>query len=225
MSRITTRIFLGLSLLAALAVLWFSVSGRSAEIAAHGATAAAALAVITAVIAAWGAQRVVELEEDKQRPYAFPRFDVSSRYGLVLFRVENTGGSTAHNIEIAWDKPLTNSKGKEICFSASDDTIQIPVLHSGESISKTIDGHVEFFQQDRQHVYTGKVTFTDASGRKYSHKFRLDAEVYRETPSYDEEALKTHFELQKIPDQLRKLERELKQIHGAIDGLKDEADT
>lgn len=117
MSRTTTRIFLGLALLLAIAVIAVVISRSSSDIASVGVAIAGALAVITAVISAWGAQRVVELEEDRRKPYPYPTFDLSSRYGLVLFRVENSGGSAAHDISLKWDNEPLSSDGKEIRFS------------------------------------------------------------------------------------------------------------
>lgn len=217
MSRITTRIFLGLALLLALAVIWVVLSQSNFNIASVGGTLAGALAVVTAVVSSWGAQRVVEIEEDRQRPYPYPSFDLSSRFGLVLFRVENSGGSAAHDICIKWDGSALSSKGgEEIRFSRDDEEIQIPVLLPGQVISKMIDGHIEFFQPDRKHQYSGIIKFKDPTGRKYSHHFKMDAEMYRGTPTHSEEEIKTHFELQKIPQHLSKLEAELKKIRSVI---------
>lgn len=212
MSRITTRIFLGLALLLAIAVIAVVLSRSSSDMASVGAAIAGALAVITAVISAWGAQRVVELEEDRRKPYPYPSFDLSSRYGLVLFRVENSGGSAAHDISFKWDGEPLSSDGKEIRFSPKGKEIQIPVLLPGQAISKTVNGHIEFFQDEQVRQYEGTVSFKDPSGRKYSHRFRIDAEMYLGTPTHSNEALKTHYELQKIPSQLKSVEQELKNI-------------
>jgi hypothetical protein len=184
-----------------------------------GATLAAALAVVTAVVSAWGAQRVVELEEDRQRPYPYPSFDLASRYGLVLFRIENSGGSAAHDIGIAWDgNALMNSGGNEVRFSDDGEEIQIPVLLPGQSISKMVDGHIEFFKPEQKHQHSGVIKFKDSAGRKYSHQFKMDAEMYRGAPTHSEEEIKTHFELQKIPEQLKRLEGELSKIRAEIKG-------
>ncbi len=224
MSRITTRIFLGLALLLAMAVIGIVFSQSNSNVASVGATLAGALAVVTAVVSAWGAQRVVELEEDRQRPYPYPSFDLSSRYGLVLFRIENSGGSTAHDICIEWNSEPVSSGGKEVRFSADDEEIQVPVLLPSQSISKMIDGHIEFFQPDQTHQHSGIIKFKDPSGRKYSHQFKMDAEMYRGTPTHSEEEVKTLFELQKIPEHLKKLENELKKIGKEINSSSKQND-
>lgn len=216
MSRITTRIFLGLALLLAIAVIWIVLSQSDSNVATVGATLAGALAVVTAVVSAWGAQRVVELEEDRQRPYPYPSFDLSSRFGLVLFRIENSGGSTAHDICIDWHGEALSSGGKEIRFSLDDEKIQIPVLLPGKAISKMVNGQIEFFQPGQKRQHSGIIKFKDPAGRKYSHEFKMDAEMYRGTPTHSEEEIKTLFELQKIPAHLIKLENELKKIGAEI---------
>lgn len=217
MSRVTTRIFLGIALIFAMGVAYFSLTSVKSPTDTAWATLAAALAVVTSMISAWGAQRVVELEEDKQRPYPYPSFDTISRYGLMLLRVINTGGGAAHNIFLIWDKPLKNSKGEDIRFSPDRDTAEIPVLLPGQSIAKTVDGHIEFFGMDTRHEYSGSIQFTDASGKKYKKRFVLDAEMYKETPLYAEEDLKTHYELQKIPDILEKMRKELVNLNKVVD--------
>ena len=212
MSRITTRIFLGITLILAIGIAYFSLTSIQTSTDAAWATLAAALAVVTAMISAWGAQRVVELEEDKQRPYPYPCFDIASRYGLMLLRVINTGGGTAHNISLSWDKPLLSSKGISISFSPDRGTPEIPILMPEQSIAKTVDGHIEFFGMKGNHEYSGVIHFSDASGKRYKHRFILDAEMYKDTPLYSDEELKTHFELQKIPEEIGKIRKELSNL-------------
>jgi hypothetical protein len=77
---------------------------------------AAALAVITSVISTWSSRRVLEIQEDAQRPNPVPAFDFKSRYGLALFRVTNSGASTAYNIHLQWDVDLIDHHGKKIGF-------------------------------------------------------------------------------------------------------------
>ena len=219
MSRITTRIFLGLALLLALAVIGVVISQYNSNVATVGATLAAALAVVTAVVSAWGAQRVVELEEDRQRPYPYPSFDFASRYGLVLFRIENSGGSTAHDISIVWNgDALMNSGGNEVRFSDVGEEIQISVLFPGQSISIMVDGHIKFFNSGQKHQHSGVIKFKDPAGRKYTHQFKMDTEMYRGTPTHSKEENKTQFELQNIPDHLKKIEDELSKIRAEIKG-------
>ena len=73
MSPLTTRLFLGVALI--LACVGAVLSVQAAATGSEGAWGALAgvLAVVTSVVSAWGAQRVVELEEDKLSPYVYPQ--------------------------------------------------------------------------------------------------------------------------------------------------------
>lgn len=218
MSGITTRLFLGLTLLLAVAAAYFSLDAIRSGDAQAWATLAAALAVVTSVVSAWGAQRVIELEEAKQKPYPYPQFDATSRYGLLLLKVTNLGGGVAHNIRLEWNEPLKDHKGETIRFSPDSEGAEISLLMPGSSITKIVDGHVQFFQIERVHIYRGTVHYHDGAGRKKAHPFLLDAEVFKGTPLYDDEGLKTHYELQKLPERIRDLGRELQKIAKNLEG-------
>ncbi|MFA6013887.1 MAG: hypothetical protein WC742_02390 [Gallionellaceae bacterium] len=216
MSPLTTRLFLGLTLLLAIAAAIFALSGIYSGQKEAWATLAGALAVVTSMVSAWGAQRVIELEEQKLEPYPNPQFDATSEYGLMLLKITNFGGGAAHNIKLVWDKPLKNSHGKEIRFSSDSKSGELSILVPGQHISKFIDGHIQFFQIEGPHIYGGSVEYQDSKGRKKSHRFLLDAEALKGTSSY-EEGNKTHHELQKLPDRLQELCNEVKKISSQLE--------
>jgi hypothetical protein len=212
MSPITARIFLGFTLLLAMGTGYFSLQGILADQKEAWATLAAALAVVTSVISAWGAQRVVELEEARMSPYPYPQFDTKSRYGLLLLKITNLGGGVAHNIKLIWEKPLKNSKGDIIDFSSSEESENLFILLPNQHISKIVDTHVGFFSVPGPHLYSGRVEFNDGAGKKLKHKFYLDADCLKGTPAHDEEGPKTHYELQKLPNELEKLRKSIEAI-------------
>lgn len=212
MSPITTRIFLGFTLLLAIGTSYFSLQGILSGQNQAWATLAAALAVITSMVSAWGAQRVVELEEARMSPYPYPQFDTKSRYGLLLLKITNFGGGVAHNVRLIWDFPLKSSDGKTIDFSNSDESENLSVLLPNQHISKIVDGTVGFFSVPGPHLYSGTVEFKDGAGKKRSHKFHLDAECLKGTPMHDEEGPKTYYELQKLPRELEKLRISIEEI-------------
>lgn len=212
MSPITTRIFLGFTLLLAIGTGYFSLQGILAGQKEAWATLAAALAVITSMVSAWGAQRVVELEEARMSPYPYPQFDTKSRYGLLLLKITNFGGGAAHNVRLIWDKPLKNSNGNTIDFSNSEESENLSILLPNQHISRIVDGLVGFFSVASPHLYSGTVEFKDGAGKKRNHKFHLDADCLKGTPMHDEEGPKTHYELQKLPDELAKLRKSIDAI-------------
>ena len=212
MSRRTTRILLALSVFIAIIVTAISLRSALAGTEAAWAVIAASLAVITSVISSWNAQRVVELEEDRQLPYPYPYFDVKSRYGLILLRVTNFGQSAAHNITIEFDNQLIDHQGWSVNFVSKNGDSNIPILLPQQCVSKTVDGHVDFFKKQKVQNYAGTIKFENASGKKMKHPFIIDAEMYAETPTYDKEDLKTHYELQKIPKAIEELSNILKSL-------------
>ncbi len=222
MKKIITRIFLVLAMTMAIVAIVFSSIAIKKPTDPALATMAATLAVITSIISAWGALRVVELEEDKLRPYPILHFDTKSRYGLMLLRVYNSGNGVAHDIHIQWDKPLINSEGKEINFSPDRASHEIPVLLPGQSVSTQVDGYIQLYKMDKKHEYSGHITYKDSCGKKLKNKFILDGEMFRGTPYAEEESLKTHHELQKLPEKIENLSKEVRGILELLSGKSSE---
>jgi hypothetical protein len=178
MKKTITRILLVLVMILAIVATVFSLLAIKKPTDPAWATMAAAMAVITSIFSAWGAIRVIELEEEKLRPYPYPNFDTTSRYGLILLRVSNLGGGVAHDIHILWDKPLLNSKGEEINFSPGRASHEIPVLIPGQSVLTIVDGYRQLYGMDKKQEYSGHVLYTDSCGKKFKHRFILDAEIF-----------------------------------------------
>ena len=125
----------------------------------------------------------------------------------------NYGGSAAHEVNLRWDRPLLNSKGETVRFTSQEGSSEIPVLMPNESISTLIDGSKQMFQKCQDMNYTGLVEFKDASRKRMSrHPFYLSIEKYRKTLYFSEEDPKTQYELQKIPEEIRKLSDELHEV-------------
>jgi len=201
MIRFSSRILLGVSLSIAIIIIVITLRKTEAENNAIGAVIAASLAVITSIISAWSSQRILEIQENNLKPYPYPLFDTTSRYGLVQLKVTNLGGGIAYNINLYWDESIINHKGEKIEFAHDKNAPEIPILHPNESITTLIDGHINFFKKNRKHNYSGIITYTNQSDKLKKHKFFLSAEMYRSSLTYDKEELKTHYEIQKIPNE------------------------
>lgn len=214
------RVSLAAIAIVALAVIIIALQSAGPSKPESWAAIAGALAVLAAVLSGWIAQRVLELEEDARRPQVRVSLDATSRYGLLLLRVTNSGGSPAHRISIHWDEPIINAKGHPVNFSRNQDTPDLQVLAAGDSISKIVDGYIEFFgkyKEDGSATFRGSVTFFDSAGASYRESFVLDADQFRGTPTYDDEALKTHYEVQQLPARLRELTAEVKRLSNKIE--------
>jgi hypothetical protein len=83
-----------------------------------------------------------------------------------------------------------------------------------------VDGHINFFGMNKKHEYTGYIKFKDVSGKRFKHRFMLDAEMYRGSLYHDREELKTHYEIQRLPEELKKIQTELAKIEAALERKK-----
>lgn len=211
-SRILSRIALGISFLLAAAIPFAAFVIRGPSQPETWAVAAAALAVMTSVISTWSSRRVLELQEDSQRPNPYPTIDVNSRHQLAMLRIKNTGGTPAHNVSLDWDTALLDHDGNKIGFSTESDVPSITTLLPGESISQIITVTHEFIKNHPEGDFTGRIKFEDASGLKYKKNFRLDGRQYARSPTYDEEGPRTHYQLQKIPEELNGIRRLLEKL-------------
>ena len=70
--RILFRVILGAGMMVAIGVAAVAIQKQGPADPVTWATIAAALAVIAAVASAWTSQRVLELQEDSQRPNPIP---------------------------------------------------------------------------------------------------------------------------------------------------------
>jgi len=67
-----------------------------------------------------------------------------------------------------------------------------------------IDGVINLFKSENLN-WSGKIIFEDASGHVKASAFYISAEQYRSGILDEQEKIKTYVELQKIPEEIRKL--------------------
>jgi hypothetical protein len=206
-----TRIVVRGTLLAAVIVSAFVATVAVCRFGGHDpitwATVSAAFAVIAAAISAWTSQRVVELQEDAQAPDLVPSIDVRSRYSLAQFRIVNRGKSPAYQIQLTWDLPLKDKNGKDIELGTK---VPVPVLWPEENASILIGECNTFITTHPDTTCRGTITFADASGKRRSRHFTVSAEHERYALTYDQENLKTEYELQRLPRALEKIADEIR---------------
>jgi hypothetical protein len=155
------------------------------------------LAVLTAIISAFPALRVLELQEDALQPCPTPYFDVSSRYNLLQLRVRNIGPSVATDIRLRWNERPLDHKGSEI--TALD---EIPVLLPGESVSTLVGTAIEFVKKYASLRFEGQIEFRNEKGRLVRRKFVCTTQEHGKRLLHDEELPKTLHDLQMVPEQL-----------------------
>ncbi len=204
--RILFRTMFGASIFVALAVAVASVWKLGWIEPAAWATVAAALAVVAAVASAWTSQRVLELQEDAQQPNPTPVIDVRRRYGLSQFRITNHGGSEAREVRIDWDEPLRDADGKDVLLGRD---LPIPVIPAGESSSVMMGASHRLFNAHADTTRHGTIRYKNGSGREFAVRFMVSAEHERAGLVHDAEEPKTLYELQKLPDELARVAKQV----------------
>jgi hypothetical protein len=218
--RLLFKLLLFTALLGALAVVLIAVLpllGWQGGLQADALNAlAAALAVITAVIAAWGAQKVIEREDDARRPLPDLTVDVSSRYALAQLVLRNFGGTPAFDVRIHWDAPLLDSDGNMVSFSERADGVAASVLPNGERVMAFIDA-VSNLVKRKETIYSGELIYAERpGGKRKTRKFALDLGKYRQTLIFSDELPRTLHELQAIPGNLDGIRDELQQLRSRL---------
>ena len=181
---------------------------------------AASFAVITSIISAWTAMSVLEFERDKRRPDVSCYIDFTSRQGLVLFRIENHGGSNAYDSELIWDDPMTNNDGNPIGFGNDGDRTKVAILRPGQSLAKVIDSAHHTVNRHSGKVYQGHVTYRDAAGGRHRNDFTICVEDFFGTPVDDNEFRNAAVKLQRVPERLEHIGQKLDQISNTISQFK-----
>ena len=176
------------------------------------ATVAAALAVVAAVASAWTGQRVLEMQEDAFQPSLLPKIDVRSRTNLAQFKITNHGGSHAYDVTLVWDKAIPALKDKTITLGETP----IPLIPRGESASVLINSSHEFFRTVQNTTFTGKISWKNLRGKKFSEPFTVSAEHERvamvlvtDEQELQEDVQKMRSALEDIAKTLRQLEKDV----------------
>jgi hypothetical protein len=171
------------------------------------ATLTGLLAVIAAVISAWPALRVLELQEDSSRPRPTPCFDVSSRYNLLQLRVKNIGGGVAYDVRLNWDNHPIDHQGENV--EALD---YISVLLPGESVSTLLGVSTDTVKKLSTTRFEGEVKFKNSNGKVYKEKFICSADAHQKRLVHDDELPKTLRDLQDIPKELGRINDALQRL-------------
>ncbi len=217
--RGSARFILGGAALLALSVGLVSLRQLGGLNPTAWATVAAVLAVIAAVVSAWTGQRLVELQEDALAPNLQVALDARRRYELVQLCMTNRGLSPAHDIKIEWDNPPVDREGRSVQFGTGG---ILPVLNPGEEASVMLNVAHEFFSKDHALTFTGRLTFADVNGDIHSRQLMVSGEHERRALLHQSEEPKTMYELQKLPDKLDAIAKELQQLRKAVGHPDDE---
>ncbi len=159
---------------------------------------------------------ILEIERDKRKPDVTCYIDFTSRQGLALFRIENHGGNIAHEVELTWDNPMTDSDGNPIGFGNEGGKTKITILRAGQSLAKVIDSAHDSVNRHSGKIYEGHVTYRDAAGGRHRNNFSICVEDFYGTPVDDNEFRNAAVKLQRVPEHLEQIGQKLDRISNAI---------
>lgn len=214
------RVLLGLLATSAILAATFSaweafVVGRVEFVNVFAGSAAVLAAAISAVVAF----RSAELTEERLRPYPYPYIDTSSRYNLAQLRIRNVGGTAAHEVYLEWTGESLPKMHREQDGSATPSLANgkenaIAVLLPYDSLSQALDAPNKVTEQAKVSGdgWRGNVHFKDSRGQKHTYPFILDVTNLGRGLLYDSEEPKTMYEIQKLPKEIEKLTKAVKEL-------------
>jgi hypothetical protein len=186
----------------------------------------ASFSLTIAIISAWVAYEGFYKQYLHSRAQIVLMPDFKSRAGLIQLVVKNHGQSPAFKIKILWDSPLIGNSDKPVTFNKVNNDIDIAVLNSSESASTLIDSTTEFFRKNKEKNldFSGKIVFQESlnSARETTQSFQFSLRHHGASLLYDEESISTMVKLQKIPDALSDINKELVKIRKSLNPTGEE---
>ncbi len=182
-------------------------------------------AVLAACISAMVAFRSISIAEEAQKPYPYPFFDTQSRYGLVLLKLKNAGGSAAHQVFLEWEggipelRVLNGVESSEPIVFATDEKHAVSVLMPGEETatilgsSHTVARRVSALKSQLK----GQVVYRDIRGTQHRQPFFIDTSFFQWALKDETELLKAQYAVTLLPETLSKMTRTLEQISTSLD--------
>lgn len=146
---------------------------------------------------------------------------MQSRLDLIQLVLENKGGSDAYDIKIEWMNPLYNHENMEVHFNKNSKDTEIPIINKGQKYSLYINTTVEAFKDSGKEKklldYSGFVYYKRTRKDKSFCKigFFISLEPYRKSLSFENEELNFFAENAKIHNDLKEINKSLKELIGS----------
>lgn len=179
---------------------------------------AGASAVLAACISALVAFRAVEIAEQSQRPYPYPFIDTQSRYQLILLKLKNAGGTSAHDVFIEWDEGcrpnVHRSNGAVPTDFATGADKAVKLLLPGETLTSMLGVSFVIAKdvKESKNEWSGTVHFRDTKGHRLHHRFLIDRSVFSWGLADETEQLKAMYSVSQMPELLRDIKKSIDKI-------------
>jgi len=209
------RIILTLFIIATVVLIVISVYQKEWN------TVTAEIALIIAIISGWITYETFREAQERKKPFITIFPDYSSRYDLLQLRMRNNGEHPAYNVKIEWDRPIVNHKGEQARFNKYSNDIEAVILNGNEETSVLIDTPGKFYETHKESGlnFKGTITYSLKSDSKSTIEktFEVSFEHRGASLSYEEENVRTSFELQKIPKQLDGIRKTIERLTPELD--------
>ncbi len=179
-------------------------------------TVASSLAVITAIIGSWSAQRIIWKQQEELEPNIIVYLDLKSRSECTQFVIENKGGGTAYDVKIEWERELRDTKNSTIRFKSGKDNIDFTQMPKGQKFTYFVGITNELFKRDSPLEYYGKIKFKKSSQGilNFTNEFFISLEPFRIS-------LNTENDLQEFYKQNTFIHKDLKEINKTLNELSE----
>lgn len=152
------------------------------------------------------------LREEEARPVVVVDFDVDRRPSIIYLAYENFGRTTAHDVKVTFDPPLTSkvADGDYVHFFSNT----FPTLAPGKRIASVFDSAIERLNSDLPKQYEATATYTDRNGRRYKDKYLLDLSVLEGRLTASEK------DVGDVADALKELARTVEAFRSSYGGVR-----
>jgi hypothetical protein len=151
------------------------------------------------------------LREEEARPVVVVDFDVDRRPHIIYLAYENFGRTTAHDVKVTFDPPLTSkvADGDYVHFFSNT----FPTLAPGKRIASVFDSAIQRLSSDLPKQYEATASYTDRNGRRYEDKYLLDLSVLEGRLTANEK------DVGNVVDALTELARTVKAFRSSYGGV------
>lgn len=117
------------------------------------------------------------LREEEARPVVVVDIDADKQPHMIYLSYENFGRTTAHDVRVVYDPPLTATvaAGEYVHFFSNT----FPTLAPGKQVGAILDPIRDRLNSDLPEQYRAIATYTDANGRVYESPYLLDLSVLK----------------------------------------------
>jgi hypothetical protein len=186
---------------------------------------ASSLAVITAIIGSWSAQRIIWKQQEDLEPNIIVYLDLKSRSDCTQFIIENIGGSTAYDVNIKWEKPLKDSKNNNIKFNSGKPNMDFTQITKGQRYTYFVGVTSKIYEREKNSVleYYGVIEYKKGTKNRFkeSNDFFITMEPYRISLNTENDVQAFFKENSFIHNDLKQINLTLKELNAKLDSNKD----